>query len=48
MADISILILSHNKPDFVKEAVQSVLDQTHQNWEAILIDSGVLHGRGIF
>lgn len=48
MANISIIIVSHNKPDFVKEAVQSVLDQTHQDWEAILIDSGVLLKRGFF
>ena len=48
MADLSILILSHNKPVFIKEAVQSVLAQTHQNWEAILIDSGVLFRQGFF
>ncbi|MDB6112523.1 MAG: cgeD, partial [Pedosphaera sp.] len=48
MANLSIIILSHNKPAFVKEALQSVLDQTHQNWEAILIDSGVLLKQGFF
>ncbi len=48
MANVSIIIVSHNKPDFVKAAVQSVLDQTHRDWEAILVDSGVLLGRGFF
>lgn len=48
MPDISVIIVSHNKPDLVKEAIESVLDQTHQNWEAVLVDSGVLHGQGFF
>ncbi len=48
MADFSVIILSHNKPDLVKEAVQSVLDQNFQNWEAVLVDSGVLLKRGFF
>jgi spore maturation protein CgeD len=48
MADLSIVIVSHNKPRFVREAVQSVLDQTHQNWEGVLMDSGVLLGQGFF
>jgi glycosyltransferase involved in cell wall biosynthesis len=48
MADLSILIISHNKPRFVKEAVQCVLDQTHPNWEATLMDSGVLLKQGYF
>lgn len=48
MPDLSIIIVSHNKPEYVKEAVQSVLDQTHQDWEAFLIDSGVLLKQGFF
>jgi len=48
MASISIIILSHNKPQFIKDAVQSVLDQTHQDWEAFLVDSGVLLRQGFF
>lgn len=47
-ADISILIVSHNKPRFVKEAVQSVLTQIHPNWQGILVDSGVLVKQGFF
>ena len=48
MPDLSIIIVSHNKPRFVKEAVQSVLDQTHQNWEATVMDSGLLFNQGFF
>jgi spore maturation protein CgeD len=48
MAEISTLIVSHNKPRFVKEAVQSLLDQTHQDWEAVLVDSGILLNQGFF
>jgi hypothetical protein len=48
MADLSILIISHNKPRSVKEAIQGVLDQTHPNWEATLMDSGVLLNQGFF
>lgn len=48
MAKISVIIVSHNKPDFVKEAVQSVLDQRFQDWEAFLVDSGVLLEQGFF
>ena len=48
MADLSFLIISHNKPRFVKEAIQCVLDQTHANWEATLMDSGLLLNQGFF
>ena len=48
MAGLSIVIVSHNKPRFVKEAVQSVLDQTYADWQGILMDSGVLLGQGFF
>lgn len=48
MADVSIIILSHNKPRFVEEAIRSVLQQTHPNWEALLVDSGVLYAQGFF
>lgn len=44
----SCILLSHNKPDLVKEAVQSVLDQTYEKWECVLIDSGVLFDAGHF
>lgn len=46
MPDLSILIVSHNKPRFAKAAVQSVLDQTYSSWQGILMDSGVLLNQG--
>lgn len=48
MPDVSVIIVSHNKPFFVKQAVQSLLDQTHRNWNAVLMDSGVLYNQGFF
>lgn len=48
MSDFSVIIISHNKPVFIKEAVQCLLDQTHGNWDALLIDSGVLYHQGFF
>ena len=48
MADFSLILLSHNKPRLVREAIDSVLRQTHANWEAVLIDSGVLLGQEFF
>jgi spore maturation protein CgeD len=45
---IGILIVSHNKPGLLLEAVQSVLDQSLANWQGILIDSGILYDRGFF
>jgi spore maturation protein CgeD len=48
MADFSLILVSHNKPNFVREAVQSVVTQTFQNWECILIDSGVLLKQDFF
>jgi hypothetical protein len=48
MADLSVIITSHNKPHFAKEAIQSLLDQTHRNWQGVLMDSGVLLSQGYF
>ena len=48
MAAISLILVSHNKPRFVGEAIDSVLAQTFRDWEMILVDSGVLLGRGFF
>jgi hypothetical protein len=47
-AAISIVIVSHNKPTLLPEAVQSVLQQSFADWQGILIDSGLLHDRGFF
>lgn len=48
MADISLILVSHNKPGFVREAVDCVLKQTFGNWEAFLVDSGVLLSQAFF
>lgn len=48
MAAISVIILSHNKPDFVRQAIDSVLNQAFQDWEGWLVDSGVLLNQGYF
>jgi spore maturation protein CgeD len=48
MPDFSIIILSHNKPKYVRQAIQSVLDQTHRDWEALVMDSGILLNQGFF
>jgi glycosyltransferase involved in cell wall biosynthesis len=37
---ISILMLTYNRAHFLPEAIQSVLKQTYQNWELIVIDDG--------
>ena len=36
---ISIVIPSYNHDKFIKKALDSVIDQTFQNWEAIVIDN---------
>jgi len=48
MPHFSIIVVSHNKPKFVMEAVQSLLNQTHSDWEGVLVDSGVLYNQGFF
>jgi spore maturation protein CgeD len=45
---VSVVIVSHNKPHLVKEAIASVLAQTLPDWEAVLMDSGVLLRQGFF
>lgn len=45
---VTCLITSHNKPDLCHEALQSVVNQTHQDWQGIVWDSGVLYDQGYF
>jgi hypothetical protein len=42
------IVLSHDKPTYVVDALASLAAQTFQDWEAIVFDSGVLHDRGFF
>lgn len=48
MPDVSVIVVSHNKPRFAKEAVGSLLAQTHKDWQALVVDSGVLIDQGYF
>lgn len=38
---ISVIIVTYNRPEMLKGAIQSVLDQTYQDFELLVIDNGV-------
>jgi glycosyltransferase involved in cell wall biosynthesis len=42
------LVLSHNKPVQMTEAIASLLAQTFTDWEAVVVDSGVLYDQGFY
>lgn len=44
MATISILLPSLNAREFLEPRVQSIVDQTFRDWEAIVLDSGSTDG----
>lgn len=48
MPFFTCIVLSHNKPVHVAEALASLAAQTFSDWEAIVFDSGVLADRGFF
>lgn len=35
---VSVIITHHNYSDFVRDAILSVLDQTYENWELVVVD----------
>ena len=35
---ISVVTASYNYQDYIKEAIQSVLNQTYHDWELIIVD----------
>lgn len=37
---ISIVVTHHNYSEHLKDALLSVLDQTHENWECVVVDDG--------
>ncbi|HEY7309779.1 MAG TPA: glycosyltransferase family A protein [Gemmataceae bacterium] len=48
MPFFSCILLSHDKPAHVSEAIESLVAQTFPDWEAVVFDSGLLHDRGFF
>lgn len=37
---VTVLISTYNRPQYLAEAIQSVVDQTFQNWELIVLNDG--------
>lgn len=37
---VSVIVPCFNQANFLKESLQSVLDQTHENWECIIVNDG--------
>ena len=37
---VSIVMVNYNQERFIKEAIDSVIAQTYQNWELIIVDDG--------
>ena len=40
MCKVSIIMPVYNKEKYIKKAIQSVLAQTMQDWELLIIDDG--------
>jgi len=45
---VSVIIPAYNPGRFLKETIESVMSQTHQNWEVILVDDASTDGSGEF
>jgi glycosyltransferase involved in cell wall biosynthesis len=45
---VSCICVCHNKPDVTHEAIGSIVGQTFPDWEAIVVDSGVLYDAGYY
>ena len=44
MTDVSIVIPTHNRREFLSEAIESVRDQTYDSYECIVVDGGSTDG----
>jgi glycosyltransferase involved in cell wall biosynthesis len=40
MPEISIIVPCYNQAQYLDECLQSVLNQTYQDWECIIVDDG--------
>lgn len=37
---ISIITITYNQDDYIRQCIKSVIDQTYKNWEMIVVDDG--------
>jgi glycosyltransferase involved in cell wall biosynthesis len=37
---ISVAVPTHNRPELLREALTSVVAQTHAEWEVVVVDDG--------
>lgn len=37
---VSVTMTTYNRAGYIEEAIQSVIDQTYQNWELVIVDDG--------